>query len=80
MSNFLARAWRWCRQWYTTAEKRPDVGRNDPCWCGSRNKYKHCHMAEDARRGALPPNTAPNVQKAMQQRATKRLEKMRGRR
>jgi tetratricopeptide (TPR) repeat protein len=20
-------------------------GRNDPCWCGSGKKYKHCHMS-----------------------------------
>ena len=20
------------------------LGRNDPCWCGSGKKYKHCHM------------------------------------
>jgi preprotein translocase subunit SecA len=28
---------------------RPDrnLGRNDPCWCGSGKKYKHCHMRED---------------------------------
>ena len=19
------------------------LGRNDPCWCGSGKKYKHCH-------------------------------------
>ena len=24
-----------------------DIGRNDPCWCGSGKKYKKCHMAED---------------------------------
>ncbi len=31
------------------APKHPDVlpGRNDPCWCGSGKKYKHCHWAED---------------------------------
>lgn len=23
------------------------IGRNDPCWCGSRKKYKTCHMAFD---------------------------------
>jgi preprotein translocase subunit SecA len=23
-------------------------GRNDPCWCGSGKKYKHCHMRQDA--------------------------------
>jgi preprotein translocase subunit SecA len=22
-------------------------GRNDPCWCGSGKKYKHCHMRQD---------------------------------
>jgi preprotein translocase subunit SecA len=27
------------------AIKRP--GRNDPCWCGSGKKYKHCHMRSD---------------------------------
>ena len=41
--------------------KRP--GRNDPCWCGSGKKYKHCHMREDmaADRASLvhtrPPQT-----------------------
>lgn len=23
------------------------VGRNDPCWCGSGKKYKHCHYRSD---------------------------------
>ena len=23
---------------------RVDLGRNDPCWCGSGRKYKHCHL------------------------------------
>lgn len=23
---------------------RPDLGRNDPCWCGSGRKYKKCHL------------------------------------
>jgi hypothetical protein len=23
------------------------LGRNDPCWCGSGNKYKKCHIQED---------------------------------
>jgi preprotein translocase subunit SecA len=22
-----------------------DVGRNDPCWCGSGKKFKKCHGA-----------------------------------
>jgi preprotein translocase subunit SecA len=24
-----------------------NLGRNDPCWCGSNKKYKHCHMRQD---------------------------------
>ncbi len=33
-------------------EKRPvqDLGRNEPCWCGSSRKYKHCHLHEDQKR------------------------------
>lgn len=27
-----------------------DLGRNDPCWCGSGKKYKHCHLRSDQRR------------------------------
>jgi preprotein translocase subunit SecA len=32
-----------------TGDVRPDcdLGRNDPCWCGSGKKYKHCHMRKD---------------------------------
>jgi SEC-C motif len=26
------------------AGPRSDVGRNDPCWCGSGRKYKKCHL------------------------------------
>ena len=36
------------------AEKKPEPvrvqnkpGRNDPCWCGSGKKYKHCHLKQD---------------------------------
>jgi preprotein translocase subunit SecA len=25
--------------------EHPDIGRNDPCWCGSGKKYKRCHGA-----------------------------------
>ena len=38
------------------------VGRNDPCWCGSGKKYKHCHMQSDQNNGAAPagqPAAAP---------------------
>lgn len=27
--------------------KKQLPGRNDPCWCGSGKKYKHCHERED---------------------------------
>jgi len=30
----------------------PDLGRNDPCWCGSGKKYKHCHLEFDEKRRA----------------------------
>ncbi len=32
------------------AEPRRDLGRNQPCWCGSGRKYKKCHLG----RGQLP--------------------------
>ncbi len=28
-------------------EARPDVGRNEPCWCGSGRKYKKCHLGKE---------------------------------
>ncbi len=35
------------------------IGRNDPCWCGSGNKYKKCHLRED-RQGASRSGTSPS--------------------
>ena len=34
---------------FGSAERRPDekISRNDPCWCGSGEKYKRCHMEKD---------------------------------
>jgi hypothetical protein len=29
------------------AEPRRDLGRNDPCWCGSGRKYKKCHLGHE---------------------------------
>ena len=29
------------------AQPRPDVGRNDVCWCGSGRKYKKCHLGRE---------------------------------
>jgi hypothetical protein len=28
-------------------ERLQQIGRNDPCWCGSGRKDKHCHLRED---------------------------------
>jgi len=74
MSPHLGRAVRWLRQWFSTAEALPNVGRNDPCWCGSGKKYKHCHSAEDQRRGTLTRNQTPNAQRQMSERAAKRTQ------
>jgi uncharacterized protein YecA (UPF0149 family) len=29
------------------ARRSERPGRNDPCWCGSGNKYKKCHLDAD---------------------------------
>ncbi|HXF60227.1 MAG TPA: preprotein translocase subunit SecA [Caldilineaceae bacterium] len=31
----------------TVRRTGPELGRNDPCWCGSGKKYKNCHMHSD---------------------------------
>ena len=31
----------------TVRKTGPQLGRNDPCWCGSGKKYKTCHMKSD---------------------------------
>lgn len=31
---------------------QPRLGRNDPCWCGSGKKYKHCHQSQDQERAS----------------------------
>ncbi len=33
----------------TVRKSGPQLGRNDPCWCGSGKKYKACHMQSDAK-------------------------------
>ena len=34
-------------------------GRNEPCWCGSGKKYKHCHLETDGKKrsAAMAKNT-----------------------
>jgi preprotein translocase subunit SecA len=38
------------------ASSKAQLGRNDPCWCGSGKKYKQCHMRDDA--GRAPATSA----------------------
>jgi uncharacterized protein YecA (UPF0149 family) len=45
------RAVRASRSTARSASVRPKIGRNDPCWCGSGKKYKHCHWRQDRRLG-----------------------------
>src|SRR5262249_8248534 len=33
----------------TVRNINPQLGRNEPCWCGSGKKYKQCHLGKDAR-------------------------------
>jgi preprotein translocase subunit SecA len=42
----------------------PAVGRNDPCWCGSGKKYKHCHMRTDQVGEGAPPQKSAAPQPA----------------
>ena len=30
----------------TVRHDQPKIGRNDPCYCGSGKKFKHCHGRE----------------------------------
>jgi preprotein translocase subunit SecA len=43
----------------TVKRERPKVGRNDPCWCGSGKKYKHCHYREDTAEAEGPTVADP---------------------
>ncbi len=42
----------------TMRKSGPELGRNDPCWCGSGKKYKNCHMKSDQKQGATPQRVA----------------------
>ncbi len=35
-------------------QRRKRLGRNDPCWCGSRKKYKHCHLDRETQTPVRP--------------------------
>ena len=38
-----------------------NLGRNDPCWCGSGKKYKRCHYDVDREYFSQSLKTACNV-------------------
>jgi preprotein translocase subunit SecA len=43
------------------ASSKSEVGRNDPCWCGSGKKYKQCHLREDQGRASSTVATGGNA-------------------
>lgn len=44
---------------------RSDIGRNEPCWCGSGRKYKKCHLGNEQL--SLPERASWLYAKAVQQ-------------
>jgi preprotein translocase subunit SecA len=42
----------------TVRRSGPELGRNDPCWCGSGKKYKNCHMNSDRTKAGGQPAPA----------------------
>ncbi len=42
----------------TMRKSGPELGRNDPCWCGSGKKYKHCHMQSDLQKSGAQRESA----------------------
>jgi len=52
--------------------RRVKLGRNDPCWCGSGKKYKHCHMRQDMEQGYVAATTAPHPHRRSSKRRRRR--------
>jgi len=42
-------------------EEAANLGRNDPCWCGSGKKYKRCHYQADQKYFSRSLKTACNA-------------------
>jgi preprotein translocase subunit SecA len=70
-TNVDAQTARSRRQRSPAGDSSGRLGRNDPCWCGSGKKYKHCHMRQDRASGpGLPTDKAPaSAAKVAQQAA-----------
>jgi hypothetical protein len=39
------------------------IGRNEPCWCGSGKKYKHCHYRRERQEAASRQDVVETLQK-----------------
>ncbi len=63
-----------------TGKPKEVPGRNDPCWCGSGKKYKHCHMHQDqtGAQGSMVSAARPSVRESRPTR--KKKSKKQGRR
>jgi preprotein translocase subunit SecA len=55
------------------------IGRNDPCYCGSGRKYKNCHMREDQVKGIPGRPSAAPVAEAPRSAPSARAKKRRKR-
>ena len=53
------------------ARSKRTIGRNDPCWCGSNKKYKHCHMREDEASGQQAGGQAAQARETASASGTK---------
>jgi preprotein translocase subunit SecA len=59
------------RRSLAAGESSRRLGRNDPCWCGSGKKYKHCHMRQDRATGT-GPSTEKRVTATAKRRSRRR--------
>ena len=75
----LKKTWSLIAGWINSPSEKARPNRNDPCWCGSGKKYKHCHMRSDDRKGTISQNVTPAAQREQMERANKRIEKQRAR-
>jgi hypothetical protein len=46
------------KEFEATADDTLKLGRNQPCWCGSGRKYKHCHLGRPTEAPPLPERVA----------------------
>jgi SEC-C motif-containing protein len=48
----------------TNSPFKAKIGRNDPCWCGSGQKYKRCHLGREQMSAINPWDSAKEIEKA----------------